>query len=196
MPSSAGDFGGAKAPKQCTAYSRRSGEQCKGPAIADSPNQKCYNCGQANDRYSTHTSCTRCAGLKSVSMRSLRDTRRTTGLCPKCGGTPVPGLAKCTKCIGRAKIRYNELKLAAIKAYGGCCQCPGCATYRFDDVSFLCIDHIGGGGNFHRKQLNCKTIYKWLYSNGYPVGFQVLCASCNQSKQINGGVCAHIKRPS
>lgn len=60
MPSSPGDFGGPKAPKQCTAYSRRSGEQCKGPAIADSPNIKCrmhggYSTviGAANSGFST-----------------------------------------------------------------------------------------------------------------------------------------------
>lgn len=41
MASTSGDFGGPNAPIQCTAMSKRTGERCKGPAIADSPTQKC-----------------------------------------------------------------------------------------------------------------------------------------------------------
>lgn len=48
-------------PKQCTAMSKRSGKQCRGPAIAGSPNQKCrmhggnsaHAIGPANKSYRT-----------------------------------------------------------------------------------------------------------------------------------------------
>lgn len=42
MTISSGSFAvGPNAPKQCTAMSKRSGEQCKGPAVTNSPNQRC-----------------------------------------------------------------------------------------------------------------------------------------------------------
>lgn len=41
MASTSGDFGGPNAPLQCTAMSKRSKQQCKGPAVVGSKNQKC-----------------------------------------------------------------------------------------------------------------------------------------------------------
>jgi hypothetical protein len=30
-----------------------------------------------------------------------------------------------------------------------------------------------------------------LRKNGFPEGFQVLCANCNIGRHINGGICPH-----
>jgi len=72
----------------------------------------------------------------------------------------------------------------AIKHYGSKCDC--CGEWR---VEFLCIDHIGGGGNAHRRSLSAdgRTIvgssnfYAWLRRNNWPDGFRLLCHNCNFS---------------
>ena len=57
-------------------------------------------------------------------------------------------------------------------------------------MNFLCIDHIGGGGNAHRKQMTTKSIGEWLYVNNYPDNFRVLCHNCNMAEGIYGS-CPH-----
>lgn len=87
----------------------------------------------------------------------------------------------------RAKIRE-----AVFQAYGGhICACCG-----ETEPAFLCIDHINGGGNEHRKELGRSgySFYVWLQLSGFPPGFQVLCHNCNIGKHINGGVCPHKGR--
>lgn len=84
------------------------------------------------------------------------------------------------------------LKAAAIEHYGKACACCGESIYEF-----LCIDHINGGGNKHRKMLGCsRNFFSWLRRNGYPEGFRTLCHNCNQSLGYNG-YCPHQqKRPA
>lgn len=87
----------------------------------------------------------------------------------------------------RERARQRSLKDAAYNAYGGHrCNCCGESI-----VQFLCIDHVNNDGSRHRKEIGRGSIYYWLKQNGYPPGFQVLCANCNQGKQLNGGVCPH-----
>ena len=69
-----------------------------------------------------------------------------------------------------------ECKFDAINAYGGACWCCG-----EKEIVFLTIDHIGGGGNQHRKDNKIRaghSTYLWLQRNGYPDGFRVLCWNC------------------
>lgn len=62
--------------------------------------------------------------------------------------------------------------------YGG--KCRYCRESRF---IFLVIDHLNGGGNKHRQSIGGGSkIYRWLFSNRYPTGFQVLCYNCNAAK--------------
>jgi hypothetical protein len=83
------------------------------------------------------------------------------------------------------KARRQKLRIEAINYYGGKCACCGEA-----EMNFLCIDHIGGGGNAHRKIISTKSIGEWLYANKYPLGFQVLCHNCNMAEGIYG-ICPH-----
>lgn len=71
------------------------------------------------------------------------------------------------------------------------CVCPGCKETNPD---FLTIDHMDGGGNQHRKALkkNGVNFYKWLKSQGWPPGYQVLCQNCNSGRARNGGICPHV----
>lgn len=81
----------------------------------------------------------------------------------------------------------RRLKKEALDHYGGKCSCCG-----ESEEAFLCLDHVNGGGNEHRKELKQKyrTIWEWLKAEDYPGGFQVLCANCNMAKSLLGA-CPH-----
>lgn len=90
------------------------------------------------------------------------------------------------------KRRQDRITAEVFAAYGGKCACCGEA-----ERTFLCIDHIKGNGNAHRKMITgthlgagVKT-YEWLYRNQFPPGFQVLCHNCNIGKHRNKGICPH-----
>lgn len=89
-----------------------------------------------------------------------------------------------------------KLKRQVMDAYGGHCTCCG-----ETELVFLTIDHVNNDGAEHRRQIAAEIgatwsqggsrTYRWLRDNGFPEGFQVLCANCNCGKQWNGGVCPH-----
>ena len=84
----------------------------------------------------------------------------------------------------------RRLKLAAIAAYGDRCAC--CSESRHE---FLAIDHIGGGGNKHRKEIGVSPghgFYRWLKRQKYPAGFRVLCHNCNVALGMFG-YCPHAR---
>lgn len=69
-----------------------------------------------------------------------------------------------------------RLRLDAIEAYGGACQCCG-----ENQWEFLTIDHLNGGGRKHRKRFGGGWLfYRWLKNEGYPKDeFRLLCYNCN-----------------
>jgi hypothetical protein len=89
-----------------------------------------------------------------------------------------------------------KLKREVMDYYGGRCACCG-----ETELTFLTIDHIDGNGAEHRREMASATgtrwgqagapTYRWLRKNGFPDGFQVLCANCNCGRHWNGGVCPH-----
>lgn len=87
-----------------------------------------------------------------------------------------------------AALRRNvKLKEQIIAAYGGKCECCG-----ENKREFLTIDHIGGWGRKHRREIgNSGTAIKlWLVRNKFPEGFRILCWNCNCSRgQV--GYCPH-----
>lgn len=87
--------------------------------------------------------------------------------------------------IVKNRERRQRLRIAAIEHYGGKCSCCG-----ETEPLFLCIDHINGGGNQHRKTLTTNSIGEWLFTHDYPKDFQVLCHNCNMAKGIYGQ-CPH-----
>jgi hypothetical protein len=86
---------------------------------------------------------------------------------------------------------------------------PACRCCGESEISFLQLDHKDGDGAAHRRAIgmaqgspgqvekqNQKVniggngfVY-WLKKNGWPPGFQVLCANCNYSKRV-GKYCVH-----
>ena len=123
---------------------------------------------------------------------------KKAGRCVNCGAAEVVSSHKCQHCWDIAKrsaVAYvARLKAAAFAAYGGAvCACCG-----ETEPAFLTIDHINGGGNKHRKSIaegtGTSKMWIWLRNNGYPPGFQILCANCNFGRWRNGGVCPHKAR--
>ena len=68
-----------------------------------------------------------------------------------------------------------KYKLIALQAYGAACVCCG-----ETEPAFLTFDHIGGGGEQHRKAdpLARKNIALWLIKHSFPEGFRLLCYNC------------------
>jgi len=95
------------------------------------------------------------------------------------------------KALRRAKYRswYDKLRSEIIKEYGGSCVCCG-----EEQVEFLSVDHINGGGTKHRKTLGGGTaFFKWLRDNNYPKNeYRLLCMNCNWARG-RYGYCPHEK---
>ena len=63
---------------------------------------------------------------------------------------------------------------------------PECVRCKITDIDVLTIDHVNGGGFQERKKLGVGGggFYLWLKRQGFPKGYQVLCANCNMKKLI------------
>ena len=85
----------------------------------------------------------------------------------------------------RCKEGHRLVRQIVIMAYGGKCACCG-----EDRYEFLAIDHKNGGGNAHRRSTGNHIMTNWLFKNGFPDGFQVLCHNCNMAKAFYGK-CPH-----
>lgn len=84
-----------------------------------------------------------------------------------------------------ARIHNDLVKREVFLFYsGGSMQCAFCGM---SDLDVLCIDHVNNNGREHRRSIGNKggsSFYRWLKKNNYPEGYQVLCANCNQKKQV------------
>jgi len=91
---------------------------------------------------------------------------------------------------GRQKYRDNwkevsqRMKKIVLTHYGADLNKPMCTKCGFDNVKALSIDHIGGGGNQHRKKIKTWSIYRWLINQGFPSGYQTLCMNCQWIKKL------------
>lgn len=84
-------------------------------------------------------------------------------------------------------VRHAALRIEALTRYGGVCVCCG-----ESEQIFLCIDHVDGGGNAHRREIGQGSLYYWLRRNDWPEGYQVLCHNCNYATSHGG--CPHVLR--
>ncbi len=119
--------------------------------------------------------------IKANSRRSeLRDPERYRRL-------KREHMARKTKLISTQVIgHYSNWKFV--------CVCCG-----ESERDFLSIDHIAGNGNKMSREFGIPRegyqLYKWLFDNGFPSGFQVVCMNCNLSKGKHG-LCVHKNNPS
>jgi hypothetical protein len=85
--------------------------------------------------------------------------------------------------------RRNDVFLEALQHYSNgknCCYCCGESVIRL-----LCLDHINGGGNKHKREVKWTRLYQWAKQNGWPPILRVACHSCNIGAHLNGGACPH-----
>ncbi len=173
----------------------------------------CCQCGK--EKIFKAKRCETCYNKVVDTTRKTRKERCDKGLCTNCGDFPhEDGKKRCSACLKKQNdwyensnyreenrkkdiIRRRKRKQKIFKHYGTKCACCNLEQYEF-----LCIDHIEGGGNEHRRSLEMSksrcgssstNFYKWLEKNNYPEGFQTLCHNCNMAKSIYG-VCPHQQK--
>lgn len=140
----------------------------------------CKACGRPTKN--GHQRCDYCKQQR----RALGDKHAADGLC-RCGRPRADGHKQCQHCIDRSRDKTMRLKMDAFNAYGG----PVCACCGETIPEFLQLDHIENNGAEHRKRgLMGTALYQLLKAQGYPPGYQVLCANCNFAKGILG-FCPH-----
>lgn len=136
----------------------------------------------------------------------LDKATKETKVCFKCGGEfPLNEnwfyrhkymgdgfLGKCRECARKdVKVPSLEgrraLREAVLQHYsGGAMACACCGE---SHEEFLQVDHVNGGG---RKDRLNGDLYSRLRREGFPEGFQILCANCNLAKG-SGSHCPHQK---
>lgn len=76
----------------------------------------------------------------------------------------------------------QRTKILVFEHYGGV-KCADCGE---EDEVVLTVDHVGGGGNQHRKRLKTpgSRFYQWLRTNNYPNGYEIVCRNCNWRRRM------------
>lgn len=79
------------------------------------------------------------------------------------------------------KTALLKIKLEVFDHYSKSRSCNICG---FININALVVDHINGGGKKEKRILNKagNAFYYWLKKQGYPNGYQILCANCNMIK--------------
>lgn len=160
------------------------------------------NWREAREKNKAKGGCAQCGGVSVEGKKLCRrcidrilasyHKHREKGVCVRCGSRRAKeGSIYCARCYDAAraagKVGYKRLRELVFNAYGGF-KCACCGE---DEPEFLQMDHIDGGGTKHRNSLSSSSgFYRWLKKNGFPPGFQVLCANCNHAKG-RLGICPH-----
>lgn len=95
------------------------------------------------------------------------------------------------ECAHNCLPEIGTLKRTILNHYGDNCDCCG-----ETNPSFLCLDHIDGGGNVERREtkLEGTRFYYYLMKNDFPRKdeLRILCYNCNQSLSVYGYCPHHI----
>lgn len=150
--------------------------------------------------FDTETSCyaSRMSNPTHFKKGHVPWNTRTTPGCGKPGHNtdyinPSSNKKNCHECLKeaqrkRAAKRQRDRRRRVIDHYGGKCECCGEVH-----LAMLALDHINGGGNKHRREIQASgsvTLYRWIIEQGFPRGFRVLCFNCNQAIHVLGN-CPH-----
>lgn len=162
----------------CSQCSKKAGEFALRRYYRNKEAGVCRYCGSASDGKSR---CKACQVKLAEYQATWYDARKAAGLCVFCGEKSETE-TQCGLCREKHRIysknRSDELRQAVLDVYGH--ECAECGE---DDEDLLQIDHVAGGGNEHRREIGQGNLYLWLRQNGFPQGFQILCASCNWKKK-------------
>jgi ribosome-associated translation inhibitor RaiA len=98
--------------------------------------------------------------------------------------------ANAEKIKAHRQAHGQKLKETILSHYSG--GIPKCACCGEQNMAFLSIDHVEGGGNKQMRKLKRRGngFYRWLRNNGYPSGYRVLCMNCNSALGLRGH-CPH-----
>jgi hypothetical protein len=145
---------------------------------------KCVTCGLPSKP--GKRLCMFCAGQKYAHQKAVAKS----GKCWGCWMPVGDGKSYCNECREKERLRIQALKREAFNAYGG----SRCACCGEDQFVFLQLDHIEPGGASERNKSNLAgpKLYAKLRREGFPPGYQVLCANCNFAKGLLGQ-CPHQK---
>lgn len=101
----------------------------------------------------------------------------------------TPSCKNCCRKLQR-NLRREE-RIRVIDHYSmGEMRCACCGE---NEMKFLSLDHIKGGG-YQERLKNPKTqLYRSIINRGFPAGFQILCHNCNMAKGLYG-VCPHNEK--
>lgn len=165
--------------------------------------QRCPRCKKVKN-IETTLLCDCCKKKLSDSSKKLRQSRRSKGLCGKCGKVFTDDEYYCNDCKskhseqGRKDYHSNGLKIRSrntshrratkeevISKYGGACICCG-----ETQQEFLQMDHVNGLRSSKRPD----HIYPLIKAQKFPTDFQILCANCNIGKESNIGICPKHKK--
>ncbi|KKM62454.1 hypothetical protein LCGC14_1521570 [marine sediment metagenome] len=91
--------------------------------------------------------------------------------------------------LERARKRNAHHRLVIIEFYGG--KCLDCGI---EDHEVLSLDHLGGGGQGHRKEVSHgriegRGVYHWVWkfvknSETPPVKLELVCRNCNWKRHL------------
>ena len=125
--------------------------------------------------------CAKCRTTHQKGTLAWYHRQVASGCCVRCGEPHTQEGRYCVTCGEKARLGvkqwYAQLRDEVLAAYGG----PKCVCCGTTDLDVLQIDHIDGGGTQHLKEIG-HNIYAWLRKQGFPPGYQVLCANCNTKK--------------
>lgn len=93
--------------------------------------------------------------------------------------------------LQRSKDYIQKIRLQALIVYGG--NPPHCRCCGENELNFLTIEHINGGGRKHRLGKSSQTFCLEIIKENNADKYEVLCMNCNHAKGIHG-ICPHQKR--
>jgi hypothetical protein len=153
----------------------------------------CTRCG--NPTFEGKPDCPECTTETKQRGKSYREKCRQDKVCISCGGSVSSEVLRCESCRAMANKNGRDTqkknKTSVMTHYGKdgkliCCW-DGCIV---NDVDMLTLDHIENNGAEHRREYT-KTgrgggaqLYNKLIAEGFPKGYQTLCANHNLKKHI------------
>ena len=135
--------------------------------------------------------CTKCYEVKLLDKFYINPYGGPRSLCIDCQQLSEKKYRKehgQSLMIYRRNLRAKR-KLQVLVHYGG--RIPSCACCGEENLEFLAIDHIHGGGSRERKKVGTGfSFFQFLIDSNFPPGYRVLCHNCNMSYGLYG-YCTH-----